>query len=299
MLPVPPLSYSSIHAMKLCGMRYWFGYVDPQRKLIKRDSDLTGTLPGHVVHRIAEVALKAADKTKPGVVTDVNLARFEDNKLLYAVFKDFAADPRVSFASREHESLAWAADERTALNYIRHCRDNLFALLQTHDLIQPFMLREWTFGTYKAPLVLNDQLKICGGLDLLTGQSPTSPLRLIDYKATHTDFRLDKDQLKLYQLAAELAGYRVGMTGFLMFKHRRAPIYHAFKKKDLDDAVHDFVRISKKIQAEEFDYTPSQAACGLCDYRDDCPKAIKLDTPIDAPKPTEKIAVPVFEVPEL
>ncbi|MBX4215993.1 PD-(D/E)XK nuclease family protein [Candidatus Parcubacteria bacterium] len=302
MLPVPVLSYSAINSYKTCPQKYYRSYIDPERKLNKPQSDLTGTLPGHVVHKLVERAcVRTTDEHKS--VVEFKETKFLDNRLFYALFKSEAEDPRISFKPRSPDfHLGWADSEKEALDFIRECRDNLILLLKTYGFFKPFVLNEWWFGHYKKPLVFNDQLKVSGALDWFAADSPKDVGILADFKGSNSDFRLDPDQLLLYQAALEANGFTVGMSAFLMFKIRgRKPAYHGFKRSDIEAGKDKFVQISKKIQAEEFDYSPSESACFLCDFRDVCPKAVKVSKDI-VPTPGKQSGehtAPSWEIPEL
>lgn len=300
MRKVPILSYSAIHQYKVCPGGYFLGYVDPERKLISYTGDMTATLPGKVSHTVVDRALKVEDK-KTCVVTRVDETTFFDNKLFFAVFKEEASKKGISFFKRtgeEDSHLDWAESEQTAFRHTRELLTNLYEGLKSNDLFAPFMVREWNFGTYKNPFTINDQLLLSGAIDLMSGLEASAALRLLDYKGARSDYHLDKDQLKLYNIVAKAFGYNIGMCGFLLFRVRRKVIYERFGKQELDDTTEKFVSISKKIQREEFDFTPSKTACRFCRMRPECSKAFVDEGSPIKPKATP-IATQKWDIPEL
>lgn len=280
MIPVQPLSFSAMSLYRKCPGAYYARYIDPDRHLKEKPSAETiATLPGSVVHVIIDRAMirLVTDGKKGALVDRFDWEKARDRKLLYAIFKsELEADPRIQLRPRpDEDGMEWATSEQTALKFIFECRDRLLDTIQTYGFIQPYMLAEWWFGQYKAPLVINDQLKVHGAVDLFTAASAVDAGRLVDWKAANSTKYLDYDQLKFYWLAALAKGMKVGMAGFVLFKRPGSkPEYMAFPKQELADAEERFTQYSKDIQAEKFPLTPSRDSCKMCDFRDQCPVAV-------------------------
>lgn len=294
MLPTPVLSYSSIHTYKRCPGAYYLSYVDPERFLRPPlTSDLTGTLPGNVVHRLMDLALPKNSVSLP-VVDSFKEDTYLSDELLVSLIRKELDNPRVALHS-EHEE-KWAMSLDTAIIFIRDCRNRLLATIKEYDLFKAFMLSEFKFGTFRNPCVINDQLLLAGAVDLFAATSATAKGAVYDFKASKSTYYLDRDQLKVYRIALERHKFAVGSAGFILFKIARKPIFYAFPESEIKDTIERFVGVSKAIQDERFEFTPSVVACKLCDYRDDCEKVILTD---DARELVAGMESKPWETPEL
>lgn len=294
-MTTPVLSFSSFDRYCKCPGGYYLSYIDPERKTKQVTSDATGTLPGRVVHKLFEASGKKDPETKQFVGFD--RAAFLDRRRLYAILSSELEDPRIRLHP-EHQD-EWARSKDAAMAAIAEWRGNLLHILESDGFIKPFMLNEFKFGSYNSPLVLNDQVKIAGAIDLFSADSREAPGRLVDFKASYVTDRLNVDQLKLYDLAMRAHGFRVGMCGFVLFRIRRRPEYHAFNKTDRADFVERLADASKKIQLKVFPFTPSKASCRYCDHRDKCSVAVKEDASKDRPAKQPQGSKTGWDIPDL
>lgn len=165
----------------------------------------------------------------------------------------------------------WYESKRQREEYYQQGKDILKKFYATED------------GNWAVPVSLESWFKIKVGEYLIHGridrvdQMADGTLNIIDYKTGQAKEKLtldDKDQLLIYQIAAEtLPEYRhVGKTGQLTFYYLNDLIRTSFvgDLDDLDRVRNKVVATIDNIKAGKFTATPSQFICGHCDFRDIC-----------------------------
>lgn len=138
-------------------------------------------------------------------------------------------------------------------------------------------------GHWTIPVALESWFKIKVGDYFLHGridrvdQLPDGSLEIIDYKTGKSKEKVvgeEKDQLLIYQIAAEtLPEYRnIGPTGKLTFFYVNDGIKTSFigDSEDLQTLKEKLLKTITAIHSGDFSATPSQFACGFCDFRDIC-----------------------------
>jgi len=275
------LSFSSWKTYKDCPAQYFKSRI-AREKVPPEEYDITGTVPGTVVDSLAQYYF---DRVERGYKPSTFMFD-KDNKKFQEVFDHHIDKPGVHL---HEESFAETVDE--ARDFIGELAENLADMIQAERLLegQNFILAEkrsdfgkkesnpTEFGSWHTPLVINDWLSVSGAFDLYSAQERHIPGRLVDWKASRSRHYLDPQQLRLYTIALKRKwGIDVGMAGFILFRIQDK-IWYNFTKTQLDETVDQFVSVAKKIDAEEFDYTPTEAACRLCDFRNVCEKSLYKD----------------------
>ncbi|MBP9694805.1 MAG: ATP-dependent helicase, partial [Candidatus Magasanikbacteria bacterium] len=138
-------------------------------------------------------------------------------------------------------------------------------------------------GRWTIPVALESWFKIKVGDYFLHGridrvdQLSDRSLEIIDYKTGKSKEKVvgeEKDQLLIYQIAAEtLPEYRnIGTTSKLTFFYVNDNIKTSFigDSEDLQALKEKLLKTITAIHSGDFFATPSQFACGFCDFRDIC-----------------------------
>jgi DNA helicase II / ATP-dependent DNA helicase PcrA len=113
-------------------------------------------------------------------------------------------------------------------------------------------------------------------VDRLSAADGDEQFELIDYKTSRakTPAELKDDiQLSLYALAAREA-WQLDSTRqayYYVLDDRKVPVPRG--ERDTDSVKDVVLEAGEAILAQEFEPTPSQAACSICDYRIVCPAA--------------------------
>jgi len=272
-----------------CPGRYYKRYI--QRQPIPDDElDITETVPGKVVDRILQYFWRRVLEGR-GAATfmfDPKSKKFDE------IFTKYIDAPGVILGGE-----AFASTREEAKVAIGKLAKNMELMIETEQLLdqQEFLMPEGEdnrtqFGTYHKPLFINDWLSLSGGFDLFIAPKREFTGRLIDYKASMSTRRLEPEQLKLYQLAiGHKWKLKVGMAGFLLFRLKKT-IWYRFDAEKIQATKDRLIRTAKAIDREEFDLTPSEAACMYCDFRFQCEKAIITDNT----KRKKKRSLPVINV---
>jgi RecB family exonuclease len=105
---------------------------------------------------------------------------------------------------------------------------------------------------------------------------PSGTIEIIDYKTgspkKSEDLKFDsKQQLLLYQLAVERQFQHTPtlLSYYYLQNNERASF--VAKEKDLEKIENFVAETAEKIRTSNFAATPSQFACGSCDFKDICP----------------------------
>ena len=138
-------------------------------------------------------------------------------------------------------------------------------------------------GAWTIPVALESWFKIKVGAYVMHGridrvdQLPDGSLEIIDYKTGQSKEKLigdDKDQLLLYQIAAETlpAYHTLGKTSKLTFYYLNDNLRTSFvgASRDLEKLREKLVNTIQSIEAGKFTATPNQFVCQHCDFRDMC-----------------------------
>jgi DNA helicase-2/ATP-dependent DNA helicase PcrA len=149
------------------------------------------------------------------------------------------------------------------------------------ELLQVFYAAQ--DGNWTVPVSLEGFFKIKVGDYTVHGridridQLADGTLEIIDYKTGKPKEKLstsDKDQLLIYQIAAEsLPQYKhVGETSKLTFYYVNENIQSSFigKDKDLERIQAKIIKTIDGIQARNFEPKASKMMCGFCDFKDIC-----------------------------
>jgi DNA helicase-2/ATP-dependent DNA helicase PcrA len=113
-------------------------------------------------------------------------------------------------------------------------------------------------------------------VDRLAAGDGEEEYELIDYKTSRakTSAELKDDiQLSLYALAAREAWQLPSsrQAYYYVLDDRKVPVPRG--ERDTDSVTEVVMEVGEGILAQEFEPTPSQAACSICDYRIVCPAA--------------------------
>jgi len=249
------LSYSSAHCYQVCPYSWWLQYVV---RFPVKVFDITGVIPGRVIHQLADMFFKAGG---------VDWSIFQTQ--LQPCFKRHINNSCIFWGPH-----AWAKDKSDAWVKIQAFRDNFVNGIKKKYFSWEWCLSEGCLGVYKKPFLLFPEvdLSIIGAFDLLCGSSKSELLSLIDYKASDSTYYLDKRQLFLYTLAA-MKKYEVTISkvAFFLFKPKGAKfVPYPVNKKELEDTKRWYLNIAEGIGKERFSPTPSQYACRLCKFKTAC-----------------------------
>lgn len=252
------VSYSSLDCYAKCPYCYYLKYIIRESQ---GDADFTGTVPGNVAHKLAEMVFKK--KAETGVV---DWSIFE--KDFDGVFYKYAKGANVFFNKD-----SFAPNIGKARVLVKQWSDNLLGMLQSSNLANQFTISEFRFGHYKNPLALTPKILFTGGPDLFSSQFINMPGVLVDYKATDSEFHLNEKQLFLYAIALKVAlNIDVSMAAFFLFKSGGI-VWKGVQQHKLDDTLAWADFIVDQILAKRFDPTPSKTACNLCPFRLSCPSS--------------------------
>ena len=113
-------------------------------------------------------------------------------------------------------------------------------------------------------------------VDRLLSRDGEEEFELIDYKTSRakTPAELNDDiQLSLYALAAREAWQLESsrQAYYYVLDDRKVPVPRG--ERDTDSVKDIVLEVGEGILAQQFEPTPSQAACSICDYRIVCPAA--------------------------
>jgi DNA helicase-2/ATP-dependent DNA helicase PcrA len=113
-------------------------------------------------------------------------------------------------------------------------------------------------------------------VDRLAARDGEEEFELIDYKTSRAktpDELKDDIQLSLYALAAREAWQLESsrQAYYYVLDDRKVPVPRG--ERDTDSVKDVVLEVGEGILAQEFEPTPSQAACSICDYRIVCPAA--------------------------
>jgi hypothetical protein len=259
-------SKSSFLTYKQCPAAYAYSYVSEG---VPVEPDYSGVVPGKVIGRLLDNTLRTA-QVPERVYCDGNKVLFDfliDDKHLQRLFFEEVNRPKCGL----HKD-AWAKTPEDALRQLRAMRTTLLKIMDEQHVIQPYMLSEFRFASHQKPLRINSVVSLNGAIDLFVSEHQTKPGRLFDLKASPTDANQDPDELKLYTIAMQQVGIKVGMSAFLTYRGGvRTPTYYSFNKADLSEFEDKLVDTARRIAANEFPYTPSEKACKFCKARDICP----------------------------
>ncbi|MBD3311719.1 MAG: AAA family ATPase [Candidatus Magasanikbacteria bacterium] len=138
-------------------------------------------------------------------------------------------------------------------------------------------------NNWTIPVALEKWFKIKVGNYLIRGsidrvdKIDDNKLEIIDYKTGKSKEKLstnDKDQLLIYQMAAEtLPEYKnLGLVDKLTFYYLNDNLQVSFlgKEKEIDKIKKKIVKSIDEIQNGNFKATPSKFKCKYCDFKDVC-----------------------------
>ncbi|HLB21769.1 MAG TPA: PD-(D/E)XK nuclease family protein [Solirubrobacteraceae bacterium] len=113
-------------------------------------------------------------------------------------------------------------------------------------------------------------------VDRLRGEGGEETYELIDYKTSRAktaEQLMDDVQLSLYALAAREAwGLESSRQAYYyVLDDAKVPVPRG--ERDAASVTHIVMEVGEGILAQEFEPTPSHAACSICDYRIVCPAA--------------------------
>ncbi len=165
----------------------------------------------------------------------------------------------------------WYSSKKQREDYYKKGKDILKTFYASHD------------GNWTMPISLESWFKVKIGDYFVHGridrvdQLEDGTLEIIDYKTGKSKEKLvgdDKDQLLIYQIAAEtLPEYKnVGATSKLTFYYLNDEVKTSFvgNDKDLQRVRDKITKTIDGIYAKDFKATPNKIICGRCDFRDIC-----------------------------
>ena len=297
------LSFSAYKLYKDCPAAFFNRYI--ARTKIPDQDDKTATVPGSIIDRLNRIYFKKLQETgrKADWIYDSTRPHLREH------FEFWINDPKVFLGDGQ-----FAKDKESAFLYVAKVAEKMLRLIQSEKLAENFnfILSEWEhnnpteFGSPYKPLVINEWLSLMGSFDFYGAETRDGLGKLLDWKASRSFYHLDPDQLKLYNIAViKKWNLRVGMCGFVL------PIlgttkWHRFNNDVLEGFTGTLVHTAKKIDREEFDYTPSEASCRMCPFKSSCAKAVvKTSTDIKKRAAAKNdvvnanIPTPLLEEPEL
>jgi hypothetical protein len=268
------LSFSSYKAYKTCPKSYLLSRVERRRPV---EPDYTGTLPGNVVHDLAEAYFKSSPD-KQDLRTHFFDSAFDEKFKEHARSDGIRIGPDSQFKT-----------EAEARQLIEQCRDNMVDMIRQYGLDSGDRISEGWFGTWKTPLALGEGLLVSGAFDLLHTVSDIS--RLFDFKASVSPYRLDPDQLTLYTMAIKRKlGISPAMAGFFCFRMRKV-LWHRITPEMESNLQAAMLRAVEKIEALDLPATPSLKVCGTCDYWNTCEESSITAAPKMQPSRPEEFLV--------
>lgn len=137
-------------------------------------------------------------------------------------------------------------------------------------------------GNWIVPSFIEQRFRIVIGGEVLTGSIdrmdvlPSGEIEIIDYKTgspkTSDDLKFsDKEQLLIYQLAAQRQfNMQPTLLSYYYLQNNDKASFIA-KEKDLEKIENFVSETAAEIRTSHFAATPSQFACGNCDFKDICP----------------------------
>jgi CRISPR/Cas system-associated exonuclease Cas4 (RecB family) len=266
-------SFTSLSLYEKCPYCYWLKYVG--RFPLPATIDITGTLPGSVCHKLAELFYKDGAR---------NWDIFRDN--FEPVFQKYLKKRGIYLKKG-----AFATSEASARKFIQKCVVNLVKELDKNKLYSGFFIPEGSLGFYGSPFHFTPEIGLMGGWDLLIGPSRDSPLTLIDYKASDSTFRLDRRQLFFYAVGAEaMMNIQIKNVMFILFKKKGQTIPYPFDDQVRESTREWINRCADRIDRKDFIATPGKFSCGLCPYKTMCKQSYK--------EPKHKVEGPVDWLPQ-
>lgn len=243
-------SWSSLHSYYLCPYGWWLQYIV---RFAPGIIDETGVVPGNVVHKLAELFFKAE---KDWAIFDKEFDRI------------FEAEVSKSYVFLRNGQ--WASSKDEAYQLLKQYVANFKSILKLSGLNLKWYIVEGNIGEYSSPFYLHPYLPVVGRFDLVCGESRDSKLTLVDFKASESEFFLDKRQLIFYALmAGSLYHVSFDRVAFLLFKKKKF-IPYLISEKELRDVDVWVGELVLGIKEQRFGVTPSKYACKLCRYRGCC-----------------------------
>ena len=165
----------------------------------------------------------------------------------------------------------WYKDEYQKADYYKKGKEilKIFYNSQDNNWIIPIKLESW----FK--IKIGDHF-LHGRIDRVD-KLPDGTLEVIDYKTGNSKEKLtleDKEQLFIYQIAVEqLADYNAfGKTSKLTYYYINDNIKTSFvgDPEELEKIKLKLLTTMDQIHKKDFTATPSQFACGFCDFKEIC-----------------------------
>ena len=240
------LSYSSYSVYKQCPQRY---YKEKCLKL-KKQEDITFTIPGSIIHNAAEHFFKTG-----------SLEKFSENELKAELFKR-GKQPNVDYVK------AYKSEDK-AFDLLLKSGKNLEMFLIALDRNNKYMSEEW-FGVWNAPLYLSDNLGIQGAADLISF-NPNGTALLYDFKTSYNTKNISRDQLMLYCIAYKKKwDINITSTAFFMLPTNKFN-YFTFSEDEKQLLLNQIQTAANEIlsKKENLPATPNDK-CKYCPFFDEC-----------------------------
>ena len=244
-------SYSSLALLYKCAYAYYLHYI---KRIKLKVVDSTGVVPGKVIHDLAEQFFIKGGK-------DWEIF----NKYFDKIFEFYINQPYVFLGEKQ-----FAKNKDEAKTILLQYKDNFVSELKKQNFVKPYVFSEGRLGDYDNPLIISPQIGLMGGWDLLTGETKTGQLTLVDYKASESTYYLDKRQLYFYVVGIKkMLSLDVAMVAFLLFK-RKATYYYKVTDYAIKQTIIWIEEGRKLVERGNFQPTSSSRSCKLCEYRTKC-----------------------------